>query len=159
MKILKFVKVCFYAPLTLSLLILNLGPMAGYLNFCVQSGSMCPTIDVGSLAIVDTNCNYEELKEGDVIIFSVKDARVMHRVHRRVPEGIETKGDANSVADGVIVNAANYSGRVILAIPWLGIIISNPWYEFIALVICAIPYVIISFIEMVTKPSSNNKGD
>lgn len=46
--------------------------IAGYKFMIVSSGSMEPTLPVGSLVIV-TPCDYEDLKEGDIVTFTSSD--------------------------------------------------------------------------------------
>lgn len=53
--------------------------IAGYKFMIVSSGSMEPTLPVGSLVIV-TPCNYEDLKEGDIVTMDAGGINLTHRI-------------------------------------------------------------------------------
>lgn len=93
----------------------------GYSNFRVVTGSMEPTIPVGSLAIVK-KVDITTIEEGDIIEFTsiesgMEGAFITHRVVDIVTkEGqiyLETKGDANPVSDSYYVTEDNFFGKVI----------------------------------------------
>ncbi len=89
--------------------------------FVVISGSMEPTIQVGSLSFVNKHVKYESIKENDVIAFTLGTGdKVTHRVVKITEEGLETKGDANSVSDGISTTKMNYIGKNIFSIPKVG---------------------------------------
>lgn len=89
--------------------------------FVVISGSMEPTIKVGSLSFVNKHVKYESIKENDVIAFTLGTGdKVTHRVVKITEEGLETKGDANSVSDGISTTKMNYIGKNIFSIPKVG---------------------------------------
>ena len=100
-------------------LLLGAGRLAGFEALVVQSGSMEPRIPVGSLAVADMHCDYGSIEKGDIIIFQAGEGRVMHRVYAVTEEGLETKGDANEVTDG-ITTRENLVGRVVFHVPYLG---------------------------------------
>ena len=89
--------------------------------FVVISGSMEPAIPVGSLSFVNKHVKYENIKENDVIAFTLGTGdKVTHRVVKITEDGIETKGDANSASDGVSTTKANFIGKNIFSIPKVG---------------------------------------
>lgn len=53
--------------------------VAGYKFMIVSSGSMEPTLPVGSLVIV-TPCDYEDLKEGDIVTMDAGGINLTHRI-------------------------------------------------------------------------------
>ena len=92
--------------------------------FVVETGSMKPTIEVGSISFINKNVKYEDIKENDVIAFNIKTGKkVTHRAIKITEQGIETKGDANNSSDGVSTTKENYIGKNIFSIPKLGLII------------------------------------
>lgn len=92
--------------------------------FVVETGSMKPTIGVGSISFINKNVKYEDIKENDVIAFNIKSGKkVTHRAIKITEQGIETKGDANKSSDGVSTTKENYVGKNIFSIPKLGLII------------------------------------
>lgn len=101
------------------------GKFFGYDSFVVQTGSMRPEIPVGSVVVADSRYDYGSVEEGDVIIFSKDDTRVTHRVVSITEEGIETKGDANNVSDGITTTRENFCGKVLFHIPVLGIVVNG----------------------------------
>lgn len=102
------------------LLLLGAGRLAGFEALIVQSGSMGPGIPAGSLAVADMRCGYSSIEKGDIIIFQAGEGRVMHRAYAVTEKGIETKGDANEVTDGITTTRENLVGRVVFHVPYLG---------------------------------------
>ena len=95
--------------------------IAGFKLYIVRSGSMEPQIKTGSVVIVSAHQNIDDIKVGDVICFKASgDIIVSHRAISIKDEGIETKGDANSVSDGITVTNDNYIGKVAASIPYVG---------------------------------------
>ena len=104
-------------------LTLTLPRLAGYSGYCVLTGSMEPTIPVGSL-IYSKSVDPASLEEGDVIVFSDgrSDVPVTHRVLSNEPDNgqVITKGDANAQADLSPVSYSDVYGLVAVHIPVLG---------------------------------------
>lgn len=93
--------------------------------YIVLSGSMSPFIQTGSLCVVDTKVPFEEIKPGDVIAFETGNGQlVTHRAVAMKDGLIETKGDANAVTDGFSTSEANYRGKTLCSIPYLGYALS-----------------------------------
>lgn len=98
----------------------------GIKPFVVQTGSMEPEIQTGSISFINQNIKYEDIKLNDIIAFSMPSGeRVTHRAISISEEGIETKGDANVVADGMLVTKQNYFGKNVCSIPKVGYVISK----------------------------------
>lgn len=90
----------------------------------VQSGSMEPAIQTGSIVVVKPVADY---KVNDVITFVFSPADQIPTTHRIVEERIVagasryiTKGDANEDRDPREVLERNIDGKVLLSIPFLG---------------------------------------
>ena len=111
----------------LGLLTLAVGPrLYPFQSFYVRSGSMTPTIPVGSL-VVTTRAPAASLRVGDVIVFDRPDRPGMMIVHRiaavvQTPDGpaFLTKGDANNSPDGWVVPARGEGWRAAYSFPGLG---------------------------------------
>lgn len=95
--------------------------IGGYMMFRVVTGSMEPTMSVGTL-LVTRQVDISSIQLDDIVCFRSYDSRiygsvVTHRVVNifRDNTGIllETKGDANLVADGYYVSEDNFIGKVI----------------------------------------------
>ena len=100
--------------------------------YVVLSGSMLPTIKIKDI-VVTKKIEEERLEVGDVITFISPDTRfggisVTHRIIEKVYDessGVykyRTQGDANNVADAVLVPNENILGKVIVKVPKLGYI-------------------------------------
>ena len=89
--------------------------------FVVESGSMKPEIDTGSLCFINKLTKYEEIKVNDVIAFKLPTGvGVTHRVVEINEDGFTTKGDSNDEKDGIKTTKENYIGKNIFSIPKLG---------------------------------------
>lgn len=94
----------------------------GYSLFRVVTGSMEPTIPVGSLLVCE-HVDMEAVQVGDIICFRAQESAIFgqmmtHRVTAVFPvvDGsllFETRGDANLTADGFLVSQTNFVGKVI----------------------------------------------
>lgn len=96
----------------------------GFHMYNVLSGSMEPSIPVGSLLYVQGG-RPEDVVENDVIAFysSPEEGGIItHRVVKNnvVSGTFRTKGDANEKEDPTPVPYENYIGRVALSIPHIG---------------------------------------
>jgi signal peptidase I len=101
----------------------------------VASGSMTPQYEIGD-AIVVKDIKTEDIKAGEVIIFSDPDKTGDYIIHRVI--GIEeasparyflTKGDNNPVADNWKVSSGDVAGGVAMRLPHFGSFLnflSNP---------------------------------
>ena len=113
----------FFGWLALWLLCVIVGGLLFGLRLCsVVSGSMEPTIPTWSMCVINTRTAYEDLKVGDVIVYyrASDGARIIHRIIEIYPEGMVTKGDANSVDDGLSVTKDNYYAKSLFHVPHLG---------------------------------------
>ena len=104
----------------------------GHRLYIVESGSMEPTIKMGSMIIVK-ELPASEIEVRDMVIFNgnEKDERVTHRVVaiENNGESFITRGDANNMDDPYPREKSNVIGRIIFSIPFIGYIfdyLSNP---------------------------------
>jgi signal peptidase I len=100
--------------------------VAGYRPAAVYSGSMVPTLKVGSLAF-ERSVPASSVKVGDVITFTdpyVPGRLVTHRVIRvvKTDHGLayRTKGDANPVRDPWTIALPGQVGKVSFSVPLAG---------------------------------------
>lgn len=125
----------------------------------VQTGSMEPTIMTGDL-IVYHAVDYENVKEGDVIVFvadesftqSLQGKMIVHRVVEITEEGLITRGDNNTAHDGGVRSSDEVLGVCTYNSAALGKIFSflGAYWIVIVDVIIAIP-LIISLILKITR--------
>ncbi len=103
-----------------------LAPVLGGRALVIGGGSMEPSIHLGSLVLV-LPAPDADYAVGDVVTVGQSGATpYTHRVTRLAEEGgvayVETKGDANPTADPAIVARSSIVGRVVLAVPLLGVL-------------------------------------
>ncbi len=104
--------------------------LLGYESLVVLSGSMEPTIHVGSLAVV-APAKPADLVVGDVITYRAHERPDQLVTHRLVgvdhdAEGrlrYATKGDANNTIDQVTVDQNAVLGRVMFSVPFAGYVV------------------------------------
>ena len=98
----------------------NLPKLFGMGEVVFLSGSMQPTIEVGSLGIVHEEKNY---KEGDIVTYIKDRTLITHRIKEiRSEKEIIVQGDANNIADEPI-SKEMIEGRIIISIPYMGRVI------------------------------------
>ena len=105
----------------------------GIQSYVVISGSMEPTIPVGSMVYAKP-VTPASVKEGDIIVFYSTDPDVSgsnalpvtHRVvkNNKTDSEIITKGDANAQEDLFPVSYVNVKGIVLQHVPYLGYVAS-----------------------------------
>lgn len=93
--------------------------------YVVYSGSMEPVIFTGSLAFVKENVAFQELRQNDIITFSMGTETVTHRIEKIEKKAVITKGDKNQDSDLFQVYPKNIKGRYLCSIPYLGYFIEN----------------------------------
>jgi signal peptidase len=100
----------------------------GYDSFVIYSGSMEPTVKMGSLLVVKPVAA-EDLQVGDVIVFRSpgNHTTITHRIAGIRQENGEriftTKGDASSNPDPREVRLQGQVGKMAYAIPYLGYLV------------------------------------
>lgn len=113
--------IVFIVIVIITCLPLTIPTLFGYGIYNVETGSMSPEIPVGSVIYVEQVAP-EDVKEGDVITFSLEEASITHRVveNNFVQGEFVTKGDANEKEDMKAVPYSALTGRVAFHFPFLG---------------------------------------
>lgn len=106
-------------PLAIATLITSKTNILGNIqSFVVLTGSMTPTIPVGSVVYVKKAQDY---KIGDVITFNSKNGqRVTHRIASVEESGFVTRGDANNTTDKELVSKTDVVGKNVFTLPHVG---------------------------------------
>ena len=124
----KIIKLCFQTTIfilfitTAAVLITaKTDKVFGIQSFIVASGSMEPTLPVGSVVFTQKMASYNK---GDVIAYKQGDVSVTHRIvkvtkNNGVPN-FQTKGDANKTADQNKITSKEIIGKQFAFIPVLG---------------------------------------
>ena len=98
----------------------------------IATGSMQPTLGIGTLVVVQSISSPATIRVGDIIEYNnpVLGAHIVHRVIdvTNAKSGIlyTTKGDYNTVADPAPVALGQVVGRVVFAVPYIGYTVLSP---------------------------------
>ena len=100
---------------------LSIPRLLGYEVYYVESGSMEPTLPVGSVVYVE-NIDPREAETDDIVAFHYDSVVVTHRVvqNQYFSEELITKGDANQTQDINPVSYNQFIGRVKYHVPYIG---------------------------------------
>lgn len=118
--------------------------------YVITSGSMEPTIPVGSVIVNQTADKYAV---GDIITFTTtadSESNVTHRIVGVTSEGYVTKGDANQDPDPITIPHSQIHGKSTMHIPHIGYLVnfSKTPQGFVALIV--IPATIVIYEELKT---------
>lgn len=110
-------------PLALFTLLTSRVSVFGMQSFIVLTGSMQPTMPVGSVIYTLKQSDYTTK---DIITFKTSDNNfISHRIVQTLPNThFKTKGDANNIVDANLVNKSQIVGKAITVIPLLGYMIA-----------------------------------
>lgn len=141
---------CFFVVTTSPLL-----PTKQWLaSYAVVTGSMEPSIPVGTLAIVAKPTD-GLLPQGTIIAFSDPSNTqriILHRITQVLKSGTiveyRTKGDNNNAEDLWLVQADQIKGQLRLAVPYLGYVIMWAKQPLGFGVLVGIPAVIVIFLQI-----------
>lgn len=142
----------------------------GYGIYAVQSQSMEPTLDLGSVVYVDERgLDVSQLKEGDVITYMLNEEKLAtHRITQVIPSspkygGVEfkTKGDhPDSHEDYGTVLGVNVLGEVKFSIPYLGYLaayIQEPPGLYVAISVGAILLLLIFLPDLIFESEEDKQ--
>lgn len=123
-KAIKYVAIAFVALVMLLAVAVLFAPHLGWQVDKVLSGSMSPTLGVGSAAVTRP-AEPQAIRLGDIITYrSPRNGELTtHRVvgiEESSPLLFQTRGDANEDPDPYLVPAANIAGKVVFDVPLLG---------------------------------------
>ena len=118
---LRVIGVLFLTVFFATVAVLLLPGVFGIRSYYVVSGSMEPQIPTGSMIYVK-DCDPADLKEGDIIAFSLGNSVVTHRVTENDPslQELTTKGDANPLEDMRKVPYEDVIGIYTFHLPYMG---------------------------------------
>lgn len=118
----------------------------------IDSGSMTPSLKVGTLVVVRPQNDYQV---GQVITFKAQSAQtqtITHRiVDRQEKNGIiafTTKGDANDSADDFLVVKDRVIGREILKLPYFGYFVLFAQKPLGLILLIIVPATLIIYTEL-----------
>lgn len=134
--------------------------------YTVLSGSMKPSIQVGSLIYVK-EIEEDDIKIGDVITFKLtENTTATHRINDiTIEDGqkyFHTKGDANETEDEKLLEYSNIIGKEIFTIPLLGYLstfIQTPPGSYITIAIGVLLIAILYVIDYITEDKKELKNE
>ena len=151
------------AVVVLALVAMHLMGLKGYV---VLSGSMEPVYHTGSVIYVKSNVDADALEEGQIITFRLSgDTIATHRIIEVVEEDgavrYRTKGDANEVADGSLVDPARVIGTPMFSIPYLGFAltyIQSPQGRYVAIAVGALLLLLVLLPSLISEKGNDKKS-
>lgn len=117
----KNIIISFVYVLVLIYLLIFIPSFWGHKPLVVISGSMEPTLKVGSLLYYHEQ-DLDKFNKDDILVYYTKHHTISHRLVERVDGVFITKGDANKSNDSIIVNDNQVLGKgTNWCIPFLGL--------------------------------------
>lgn len=130
----------------------------GIQPYVVESGSMEPTIQTGSVCFVNKRAKYEDMQVGDIIAFKLDTgAFATHRIKEITNEGFTTKGDKNKAEDNIITTRSNFIGKNIFSIPNVGFIVKGIQEPKGKIILGTIIVVLVLASILIGKPSKKKE--
>lgn len=130
----------------------------GIQPYVVESGSMEPAIQTGSVCFVNQRAKYEDMQVGDIIAFKLDTgAFATHRIKEITDEGFTTKGDKNKAEDNIITTRSNFIGKNIFSIPNVGFIVKGIQEPKGKIILGTIIVVLVLAAILIGKPSKKKE--
>lgn len=137
----------------------------GFKPVYVLTGSMEPTLREHSVCIVQKT-TYDDVKVDDMIMYTIDDKTITHRIIEKTELGIRTKGDNNNVEDAYLLQPENINAKVVLRLNIVADIVNDcsagwqGYFKWIALpiLIIMIPVITIKVIKKImTMPDDDEE--
>ncbi len=128
----------------------------------VTSGSMTPTIPIGSICFINTKEPLTNIEKEDIIVYQIPKQKVIHRVIGIKEEGIITKGDSNEHVDSLIITEDVYYGKYLFLVPYVGYLtarLQTPLGKAIFVTLFIVLYVLDYLLLYAKKREKQNGGN
>ena len=96
----------------------------GYKPVYILTGSMEPTLREKGICIVEKT-TYDDVDVGDIVMYTIEDKTITHRIVEKTEEGIRTKGDNNNVKDAYLLQEDNIKAKVAFIMNFTATIIND----------------------------------
>lgn len=96
----------------------------GYKPVYILTGSMEPTLKEKGVCIVK-KATYDEVDVDDIVMYTIEDKTITHRIVEKTEEGIRTKGDNNNVRDAYLLQEENIKAKVVFIMNFTAPIITD----------------------------------
>jgi signal peptidase len=137
--------------------------LLGYKPYIVSSESMAPAYRKYAVVLVK-NQTYDEVEPGELIAFRADELGgkpAFHRVVEITPDGFITKGDANKINDGQVVDREAFLGRRVwhtnLTADLIPLLMTPKGFIFIIVLPVLLIFLIIIFIKVLQIARKNNR--
>ena len=136
----------------------------GYKPVYILTGSMEPTLREKGICIVQKT-TYDDVDVDDIVMYTIEDKTITHRIVEKTEEGIRTKGDNNNVRDAYLLQEDNIKAKVVFIMNFTATIINDlqsgpmgyvKWIGYPVFVIIVL-VVLSKLIKKIIK--SNNKDE
>lgn len=125
--------------------------LLGYQMFSIKTGSMSPTIKIGSIVFVEPCRKLNEYSVGDIVTFSDKQTNrsFTHRIVsiNEADQSFNTKGDANKTEDPSPTSLDKAVGKVVFIIPFVGRV-TDALSSTVGKIVVAVVYIAWAAIEI-----------
>lgn len=101
--------------------------------------------------IIIAKKNKENLQIGDLVVVKISDSIYFHRIIDIKNEHIITKGDDNFKYDNITLKKSDIQYKVILKIPYLGIILKIAGNKIFSVIICVILIMYYKYSKKIDK--------
>jgi signal peptidase len=85
---------------------------------------MEPTLREKSVCIVKQS-TYDEVDVGDIIMYTIEEKTITHRIVDKTEDGIRTRGDNNNVQDAYLIQPDQINGKVVMVFNFTATIIND----------------------------------
>lgn len=134
------------------LVLLQTNYLPNYEVLIVQSGSMEPALQTGSVIVIKAAESYSA---GDIITFGGERPSSIPTTHRIVSDQVLegelayiTKGDANDTEDQTAIRISSVRGKVLFSIPYLGYLLDFARQPLGFALLIGVPAALIVFEEV-----------
>ncbi|OGY27008.1 MAG: signal peptidase I [Candidatus Woykebacteria bacterium RBG_19FT_COMBO_43_10] len=146
------------------------GKEGTYQLFVVRSGSMKPSIEIGSVLLVQPTSQVKKIaaplptpvfQKGDIVTYLSGNNPITHRVVRLEESDsqftYQTKGDANRTPDQGKVSEKQILGKTILVVPFVGHAVNFAKTQMGYIFLIVVPITLIIYSEILTISSEVRK--
>jgi signal peptidase I len=86
---------------------------ASFSWYKVNGFSMYPLIVGGDVVVVDESFPFDQLKQNDIVVYSLDGVKICHKLHTLHNDKWKAKGINNRFQDRSFVTSSTYIGKVI----------------------------------------------
>lgn len=122
----------------------------GFKPVYVLTGSMEPILREHGVCIVQKT-TYDDVDVDDIVMYTIDDKTITHRIIEKSELGIRTKGDNNNVEDAYLLQPENINAKVVLRLNFVADIVndcSSGWQGYVKWIVLPLLIIIIPIITV-----------